>query len=173
MEANIILKIEKEDLNNELNELVVSLASEEVSRMVRQVAQEMVEKEVKRIVAPIVDKYLETALVGREFNYHEGNISKRPVDEYIQSVLNKYLSEPVYHYSKTSNDLSKKYAPSSSGGERKTRAEQWVTEKAEQYVDKELFPRLERKLTDITTQIIPSDERIQEIIKAELKRMVG
>jgi len=173
MKATVNLEIDKEDLNYELKELIAEIASSEVTRLVRETAQKMVEEEVKKIVGPIVDKYLETALVGREFNYHEKNISKRPVDEYIQCVINKYLSEPVYHYSKTSNDLSKKYMPSSSGGEKKTRAEQWVTEKAQQYVDNELFAILEAKLNEVAKHIIPSEERIQEIIKAEMKRMVG
>lgn len=173
MKANVNLEIDKEDLNYELKELIAEIASNEITRMVRETAQKLVEDEVKRIIAPIVDKYLENALVGRNYNYHERNISERPVDDYIAIVMRKYLDEPVYHYSKTSNELSKKYMPSSSGGEKKTRAEQWVTEKAQQYVDKELFPILEQHLNEIASSIIPSDERIQEIIKAEMKRMVG
>lgn len=173
MRANINLEIDKEDLNYELKELVAEIASSEITRLVRETAKKMVEEEVKRIIAPIVDKFLENALVGREFNYHEGNISRRGVDEYVAIVLKQYLDEPVYLYSKSSNELSKRYMPSSPGGEKKTRAEQWVIEKARQYADTELFAILDARLQEVAKQIIPSEERIQEIIRAEMKRLIS
>ena len=174
MKGNIQLEISTEELHYELQSFIEKIARNEVTRLVEETAKSMVESEVKKIVAPIVDKYLETALVGREYEYHEREqITKRPVDDFIVSVLKKYLDEPVYHYSKTSNELSKKYMPSSRGGEKKTRAEQWVTSKAQEYVDSELFPQMEQEMNLIIKKIVPDKDQIQEIIKAEMRRMIS
>lgn len=137
--------------------------------MVKETAQKLVKEEVKRIVAPIVDSYLETAQVGREhISYHDKGPSRRDADKYIRSVIMSYLDEPVYLYSKTSEKLSERYAISSSSGN-KTRAELWVIEKAKSILEAEVF----EKINLIAKRVLPNEERIQEIIKAELKKMVG
>ena len=173
MKGNIQLEISTDELRYELQSFIEKIAKGEVTRLVAETAKSLVEVEVKKIIAPIVDKHLETALVGRDYEYHEwGQITKRPIDDFIVTVLKKYLDEPVYHYSKNSNELSKKYMPSSRGGEKKTRAEQWVTSKAQEYVDTQLFPEMEQEMNEIIAKIVPNKDQIQEIIKAEIRRMV-
>lgn len=169
MKANINLEIGKEDLNYELSNLVSEIASEEIEKMVKAKAAALVEQEIKRIIAPIVDSYLENALVGRSYGYHSSDPSRRPVDDYIKSILIKYLDEPCYLYSKTSSKLSERYRPSSSGGTSTTRAEYWIQDKTRRFVDEELFVKMENKIKETVSAVTPSEDEIQEIIKREIK----
>jgi hypothetical protein len=170
MKANISLEIRKEDLNYELQELISEIASGEIERMVREQAQKMVEEEVKRIISPIVDSYLKTVIVGEEYqSYHSNKPPRMEVDKYIKRVLQSYLDEPCYHYSKTSSKLFERYMPSSSGGDRTTRAEHWILDKTREYADKELFLKIENEVEETVKSVIPNEEQIQEIIKREIQ----
>jgi hypothetical protein len=170
MKANITLEIRKEDLEYELRDLISEIASEEIKVMVRKQAQEMVREEVKKIISPIVDSYLQTAIVGEEYWSHHSNKPPRmEVDKYIKRTLQDYLDEPCYRYSKTSTKLSEKYMPSSSGGDRTTRAEHWILDKVREYADKELFLKIENKVTETVKSVIPNDDDIQEIIKRQIQ----
>lgn len=174
MKANVVLEIEKEDLNYELKELISEIASTEIRKMVKETAQRLVEEEVKSIISPIVNSYLEEAVVGREYTSAYDRIpNRRDVDKYIKTVLMNYLDEPCYLYSKSSNKLAERYTPSSQGGEKTTRAEHWIMDKTRKYAETELFAVLDEMLKEVASKIIPSEERIQEIIKAELKNLVG
>lgn len=165
MEANINLKIDKDDLSYELKELVSEIASEEIRRMVKAVAEKMVRDEVQKVIQPIVDSYLETAQVGREhISYHDKGPSRGEVDKYIKRIIQDYLDEPAYLYSETSEKLSHKYAISSGHGN-KTRAEMWVIDKSRKYVETELFGKMEESLQLIAKKILPSEEKINEIIQ--------
>lgn len=173
MKANINLEIDKEDLNEELRDLVKRIAASEIKEMVKSTAEQMVKEAVSEIVKPIVDEYLEQALVGRlHISHHEKGPNRRPVDDYIKWIITAYLDEPVYRYSDRDNTISGKFARSSSvsSGE-KTRAEMWIIEKARKFADTELFAPLELKLQDVANKIIPSEEKLQEIIKAEVKTL--
>ncbi|MEK5524112.1 hypothetical protein [Heyndrickxia sp. FSL W8-0423] len=170
MKANISLEIGKEDLEYELQNLVSQIASEEIERMVKQQAQEMVKEEVKKIISPIVDDYLKTVIVGEEYqSYHSSKPPRLEVDKYIKRVLQDYLDEPCYKFSRDSSKLSEKYRPSSSGGDRTTRAEHWINDKVKQYVDKELFQKIENRIEETVKAVTPNEEEIQEIIKREIQ----
>lgn len=170
MKANVTLEIDKEDLNYELRELVRELAGEEVRRMVKAQAQSMVEEEVKRIVAPIVDEYLRDAEVGREhISYHDKGPRRGNVDAFIKRIIKDYLDEPVYVYSKLSEKISERYhITSSKSMSDKTRAELWVIQKSIEFVDKNVFPALEERIKKVAEVIVPSEEKIQELIRAEV-----
>ncbi|MBB6731915.1 hypothetical protein [Cohnella zeiphila] len=171
MNASINIGIESEELSYYLKEVISDIASEEIRKMVKQQAEEMVRQEITRIVAPIVDSYLETAIVGREhFSAHDRFTSRREVDKFIKAIIMNYLDEPVYHYSKSDNTISGRYAHSASSG-RETRAELWIHEKARKFVDTELFDKLESRLNEVAKKLIPSDEKMQEIIKQEVKSL--
>jgi hypothetical protein len=169
MKANITLEIRKEDLEYELQELISEIASEEIKAMVRKQAQEMVREEVKKIISPIVDSYLQTAIVGEEYSHHSNKPPRMEVDKYIKRTLQDYLDEPCYKFSRDSSKLSEKYRPSSSGGDRTTRAEHWIMDKTRAYVDKELFIKIESRIEETVKSIIPKEEQIQEIIKREIQ----
>lgn len=174
MHARIDLEIDKEDLNYELQKLVAEIASEEITMMVKETAQKLVEEEVKRIIAPIVDSYLENAVVGREYTSHYDRFpNRREVDKYIKAVLMNYLDEPVYLYSESSTKLSERYMPSSKGGGKTTRAESWIIDKTKKYAETEIFGRIDERLQEVAKQIIPNEERMQAIIQAELKKLIG
>jgi hypothetical protein len=167
MKANINLELGKDDLKYELENLVSEIASEQIEKLVRQKAEYMVEQEVKKIIAPIVDSYLQTVIVGEEhLSYHSNKPPRTDVDTYIKRTLQNYLDEPCYRYSKLSNKLSERYAHSS--GDKTTRAEYWIMDKVEEYVNNELFNKLETKINEIIKSITPNDEQIQEIIKKEI-----
>lgn len=167
MKANINLEIDKEDLNYELRNLVEEIAADEIEKLVKTHAEQMVKEEVKRIISPIVDSYLESADVGREYSYHSDVVSRRNVDEYIKTIIIRYLDEPVYLYSRSSSKLSERYNKSSEKSEA-TRSERWVNEKAREFVDKELFVKLENRIDEVVKSLVPSEEKINEIIKNEL-----
>lgn len=168
MKANINLEISKEDLNYELENLVAEIASEQIEKMVREKAESMVEQEVKRIIAPIVDSYLQTVIVGEEYQSHHSNKPPRTnVDTYIQRTLQKYLDEPCYRYSKSSSELSERYKPSS--GDKTTRAEYWIMDKVREYADNELFQKIDKRVEETVKSVIPNEQEIQEIIKREIQ----
>lgn len=170
MKANISLEIDKDDLNYELEKVVSDIASEQVEKMVKEKASAMVEEEVKRIIAPIVDSYLKTVIVGEEHrSYHSDKPPRTEVDNYIKRTLQKYLDEPCYRYSKTASKMSEKYRPSSSGGDKTTRAEYWIMDKVREYADSELFQKIDVKISETIKAIVPSQEEIQEIIKREIQ----
>jgi hypothetical protein len=170
MKANISLEISKEDLNYELENLVSEIASEHIGKLVKDKAESMVEHEVKRIIAPIVDSYLKTVIVGEEHrSYHSDKPPRTDVDTYIKRTLQKYLDEPCYHYSKTASKLSEKYRPSSSGGTNTTRAEYWIMDKVREYADKELFQKIDARIAETVTAILPSEDEIQKIIRREIQ----
>ncbi|MDY0394757.1 hypothetical protein ACFSMW_06765 [Virgibacillus halophilus] len=170
MKANIALEINKNDLNYELEKLVTRIASEEIEIMVREQAQQMVKEEVKKIISPIVDSYLNNAVVGEEYqSYHSSKPPRSEVDKYIKRVLQDYLDEPCYEFSKSSSKLSEKYRPSASGGTRTTRAEHWIADKARKYVDEELFKKMEMKIEETVKLVTPNEEEVQEIIKREIR----
>lgn len=168
MKANINLEIGKEDLNYELENLVSQIASEQIEKLVKEKAESMVEQEVKRIIAPIVDSYLQTIIVGEEhLSYHSTKPRRTDVDTYIKRTLQKYLDEPCYKYSKTSNTLSGRYMPSS--GDKTTRAEHWIMDKVREYADNELFQKIDKRVEETVKSVIPNDEEIQAIIKREIQ----
>ncbi|PAD84975.1 hypothetical protein CHH57_02025 [Niallia circulans] len=168
MKANINLEIDKEDLNYELRSLVEEIAADEIRKLVKAHAEQMVKEEVKKIIAPIVDSFLETAEVGREYSYHSNAVSRRNVDEYVKTIIIRYLDEPVYLYSRSSSKLSERYNKSSEKSEA-TRSERWVNEKAREFVDKELFVKLEKRIEEVVKSLVPSEELINEIIKKEIQ----
>ncbi|CAM4018363.1 hypothetical protein [Mesobacillus zeae] len=170
MKANINLEISKEDLNYELENLVSQIASEQIGKLVKEKAESMVEQEVKRIIAPIVDSYLQTIIVGEEdFSYHCTKPRRTDVDTYIKKTLQKYLDEPCYKYSKTSNTLSGRYMKSSPSGDKTTRAEHWIMDKTREYADNELFQKIDKRVEETVKSVIPNEEEIQEIIKREIQ----
>lgn len=170
MKANINLKINKEDLNYELECLVSKVASEQVKKMVREQATEMVREEVEKIIAPIVDSYLKTAIVGEEYkSIHSDKPPRTEVDKYIKRTLQNYLDEPCFRYSNTASKLGEKYMPSSSGGTKTTRAEYWIMDKAREYADKELFSKIDSQIEETIKSVIPTGEQIQEMIKQEIQ----
>jgi hypothetical protein len=168
MKANITLELSKDDLNYELENLISEIASDQINSMVRKTAEELVRKEVQRIIAPIVDNYLETALVGREYEYHGSHITRRPVDEFIKRVIIDYLDEPCYVYDDKSSKLHEKYNTSSHGGSKTTRAELWVIEKARKYTKEELFGELDKNIENKLKTLLPTKDEINEIIKSRL-----
>lgn len=168
MKANISLEISKEDLNHELENLISEIASEQVEKLVKEKAESMIEQEVKRIIAPIVDSYLQTVIVGEEYrSYHSDKPPRTDVDTYIKRTLQKYLDEPCYRYSESSNTLSGRYMPSS--GDRTTRAEYWIMDKVKEYADTELFQKIDNRIEETVKSVIPNEEEIQEIIKREIQ----
>ncbi|EQB35027.1 hypothetical protein M948_18145 [Virgibacillus sp. CM-4] len=169
MKANINLEINKEDLNYELECLVSEVASDQVEKMVREQATEMVREEVEKIISPIVDSYLKTAIVGEEYkSFHSDKPPRTEVDQYIKRTLQNYLDEPCFVFDKNSNKLSKKYMKSSDG-DRTTRAEHWIMDKAREYADKELFSKIDSQIEETIKSVIPTGEQIQEIIKQEIQ----
>lgn len=169
MKAKIDIEIGSEDINYTLKEVIEEIAESEIKQIVRQSAKEIVEQEVKNIIAPIIEKYLENVLVGRKYEYHNQAPYQTEVDQYIKAVLVKYLDEPSYAYSKTSNKLSERYAPSSSGGNKVTRAELWIIDKTREYAETELFVKLDKKIQDVAGKLIPNEEKMNEMIKENLK----
>jgi hypothetical protein len=169
MEANITMKLDKEDLSYELKELVERLAAEEIQRMVRTEVEQMVKEEARRIVAPIVDSYLEKAMVGSECrSAHDRGPFRSEADVFIKRIIQSYLDEPTYLYSETSNKLSEKYAISSGHGN-KTRAEMWVIEKARKFAETELLGKMNDHIDITLKEIMPSEEHIQSMIKEAVK----
>jgi hypothetical protein len=171
MKANISMEIYKEDLEHELQEVIRQIAGKEIKEMVKVFAEQMVKEAVGEIVKPIVDEYLEQALVGREHvSHHEKGPRRQPVDGYIKRIITDYLDEPVYRYSEKDNTISGKYARSSSvGSGEKTRAEMWIIEKTRKFADTELFGQIDIKLQDVASKIIPSEEKLQLMIREEVK----
>lgn len=169
MKANIEIEIGGEDIGYSLKEVIREIAESEIKQMVRQSAKLMIEEEIKRVISPIVDSYLENAIVGRELGYHQRDgIRQTNVDSYIRSVLKNYLDESTYHYSQTNETLQGRYAVSSQKGD-VTRAERWIVEKVRKYADTELFEKLDKRLKEVAERLIPNEEKMQEIIKAEVK----
>jgi hypothetical protein len=172
VKANIEIEIGSEEIGYSLKEVIREIAENEIKQMVRQSAKEMVEQEVRNIIAPIIDKYLSDILVGRKYEYHNQAPYQTEVDKYIKAVLVKYLDEPSYAYSKTSNKLSERYAPSSSGGNKVTRAELWIIDKTREYAETELFVKLDKKIQDVSNRLIPNEEKMNEMIKDNLKALL-
>ncbi|MNW51987.1 hypothetical protein D3C74_294880 [compost metagenome] len=169
MEANITMKLDKEDLSYELRELVEQLATDEIERMVKAEAEQMVKEEVRRIVAPIVDSYLDKAKVGSEIrSAHDRGPFRNEADVFIKRIIQAYLDEEVYLYAKDSEKLSEKYAISSGYGN-KTRAELWVIEKARNYADTELLGKMNEHIDQTLKEIMPSKEQIQAMINEAVK----
>jgi hypothetical protein len=169
MKANITLEISKEDLAYELQNLVSEIASDEVRSMVKKTAQELVKQEIKKIIAPVVDDYLKSALVGSD-EYNRNSISRRDIDSYIKRVISDYMDEPCYLYSKSSQKLSEKYCRSN--GDRTTRSELWVIEKAREYAKTELFDYINNSVETKLKAIMPSKEEIDAIIKSKIVEQV-
>lgn len=170
MKANINLELSKSDLNYELECLVSEIASEQVNKLVKEKAEELVENEVKRIIEPIVDSYLRTVVVGEEYrSMYDDKPPRSDVDKYIKRILQNYLDEPCFVFSKTSSKLGERYMPSSSGGSKTTGAEYWIIDKVREYTNTELFEKIEDAIDNKIKQIVPSEDQIQEIIKNEIK----
>jgi len=170
MKANINLELDKEDLTYELSNLVSEIATKDITRLVKEKAEKMIEQEIERIISPIVDNYLQNALIGREhLSYHDNSsIHRTDVNKYIERTLQRYLDEPSYRFSNTSSEMSKRYMKSSDKGS-KTRAELWVNEKVIKCVDEVLFKKMEDKIEATISEIVPTEEMIEEIIKREIK----
>ena len=169
MKANIEIEIGSEEITYSLKEVIREIAETEIKQMVRQSAKDMVEIEVKNIIGPIIDKYLADILVGRKYEYHNQGPYQTEVDKYIKAVLVKYLDEPCYAYSKTSTKLSEKYHPSSQGGDKVTRAEHWIIDKTREYAETVLFVKLDKKIQEVSNKLIPNEEKMNEMIKENLK----
>lgn len=168
MKANISLEMSKDDLHYELQNLVSEIASEEIEKMVKEQAQELVKEELKKIISPIVDSYLQTAIVGEEYqSFHSKKPPRTEVDRYIRRTLQDYLDEPCFTFSKSSEKLSERYKPSSDRGT--TRAEYWIFDKVEEYAKTELYQKINKQVEEIARAVLPNEEEIQEIIKREVK----
>lgn len=169
MEANVTMNLGTEELSYELRGVIESIAKDEIKRMVKTEAEQMVKEEVRRIVSPIVDSYLEKAMVGSEVrSAHDRGPFRNEADVFIKRIIQSYLDEPVYLYSKDSDKLSEKYAISSDSGS-KTRAEMWVVEKARKYADTELLGKMHDHIDQTLKEIMPSEEQIQAMINEAVK----
>lgn len=171
MKANINLELNKEDLNYELQQLIAVTAQEEITNMVRETAKQLVEEEVKKIIAPIVDSYLKNAIVGHPYEYNSDHIPQCEVNQFIERTLKRYLDEPCYLYSSSSNILSERYKHSS--GDRTTRAELWITDKVKEYADKEIYTKVNKIIQDAIAKLTPSEEQLNEIIKKEIAKKIN
>lgn len=170
MKANMQVEIDSEEISYYLKSVIQDIASKEIKQMVKSHAEEMVKEEVKRIISPIVDSYLETAMVGREhLSYHDTDVSRRNIDDYIAAIMKRYLDEPVYLYSKSSSELSKRYNKDSHNHGSRTRADYWVIEKVKQFADTELYGKIEKNIESVIASVIPNEDKIREMIKEEIK----
>jgi hypothetical protein len=171
MKANINIEIGQSIIIEELREVIQELVEEEIKNMVKTQAQKMVEESVKNIITPIVNDYLKTAIIGRDY-VDRWEVRKKEVDKYIKDVLINYLNEPCYQYNKSTNKLSEKYKPSSQNGDKRTRAEHWVTDIAIKVADEELWQKIERTIQFSINAITPSEEELKNILRKEIQERI-
>lgn len=167
MRASMEIELHSDDIQAELKEVIQEIAEEEIRKMVRTQAQEMVKESVTKIIAPIVDEYLKVAIVGHDY-CSNWEVRKADVDKYIKNTLINYLNEPVYLYSKNSNKLSERYMGSSDNGDKRSRAEHWVTDIAQKFANEELWVKLERSIQATINAITPSEDELNNILRKEI-----
>ena len=168
MEAKIELKIEKEDLYEELKNLVKKTAQEELKKMILEQAKEMVKEEINKIIHPLVIEQLTGGKFDFDNSYHSMSDKKESIDDRVKRMVIKYLNTPNYLYSRTSKKPSERYMPSSSGGEQTYLIKHIISDSITEYVDEEFSPKVREMISDI----IKDKDKLQSILKEQAKEIV-
>lgn len=166
MKAEIKLEIEKEDLNQELKNLVKKTAQDELKKMINEQAKEMVKEEINKILHPLVLQQLTEGEFYFNDSYLYGNT--QTIDDKIKGMVTKYLNTSNYLYSKSGKTPSEKYMPSSSGGEKTSLISHIVSDSVRDYVDTEFAP----KVREMINEIVQDKDKLQAVLKEQAKELV-
>jgi hypothetical protein len=170
MKADLRISVPSSDIKECIKEVVEEIAERNILSEVKSVTKKQTEEKLKELLEPTIIERINKVLVGREYPSRYGNgFYKDEVEKVVGVAIKRYLDESVYHYSKTSNELSRKYMPSSSGGSDKTRAEWWILNMIEKNMEEVVFEYLDKKINKMITEMVPSKEEIENAIKKEIE----
>lgn len=163
MNAKVELEISKNELSDELENLVREIAEQEIIKLVNKKANELVKNEIDKILQPLVLSVLTENKFDFETGYHS-YLDKRKLDDKLKSMVVSYLDNPNYLYSRTSVKPSERYKP----GQGKPLLNHLVEDRIVAYIDEEFIP----KIKPIVDNFLNEKKELEEFLKNKTKELL-